>query len=832
VADYTTTNLIDLNYPFLKQQGIAYIQQLAGNIWTDYNEHDPGITILEELCFAIVDLEYRTNFYIEDILAPDPNNDTETKIKQFYVAEEILPCNPLTKNDFLKLILDVNGVKNAKISFSQTPQEIQGGYKILLDLEDRIVNKGQAIQVIEKVKEKLYNHRNLCEDFFSIQLLAPLYLHINASIELNESITQEEGEALIAEIFFSIQSFIAPYIKFYSLGEMLIEKGKKVEEIFTGPLLEQGFIDEDELVQSNIQKEIYISEILKKVTAIKQVQSITKFTVGLDGQTGTSTKMAIDVPTDRVLKVDLENSNITLYYKGIPLPTDSTQVKRWTDEIVNARIFKKPYLTEEEIAIQEGTYRHLSNYISIQNDFPLIYGVGQEGITDSVSSERKAQTKQLKAYLMFFDQLFANYLSQLAHIKDLMAVQRTSNTSDFSQLPQKVPGLHTLIKEPGILTEENDTEIDNAFKIQRKYLGVSWKKTKAIREDNYTDVEKAYKDYLSKIINLSKDYTVHKNNILDHLLARFSETFADRAMQLYDTFHKACLDEIKHDKELFLEDYIAISRDRNKAIDLTNTQNHGWDIENISGFERRICRSLGIKNLKRRFLYESLKDNFYLEQSFEQQSFELFLSENLQTKYDNLLVFNGNFPKIKELAIRHGGKESNYDIKENAAGNYEIILYVDKQKQKFIRLINKELSINSFEYAQGMIKQISHFFQTFNKESEGFHLLEHILLRTSDNLSGTQDPYSFMITLVFPTWPARFQREDFKNLVHEFVMSESPAHIFVNIIWLDLTEMETFENAYKDWLFYRNTEEIDDPKLKEAARHLLGLIMLYSKDQE
>lgn len=831
MADYTT-NLLDLDYTFLKQQGIAYIRQLAGNIWNDYNEHDPGITILEELCYAIIDLEYRTNFYIEDILEPDPNKTIEEGLKNFYVAEEILPCNPLTKNDFLKLVLDVNGVKNAKISLSEAPQEIQGGYKVLLDLEDRIINKGQANAVIEEVRKKLYSCRNLCEDFFSIQLFEPFYININASLELTESITQEEGEQLIAAIYFNIQSFIAPYIKFYSLREMLLEKNKKVDEIFTGPLLEQGFIDEEELEQGTIQQKIYISEILKRVTDIKRVQSVTKFTVTLDGQTDMSTKMAIDIPVNKVPKIDIDQSKITLYHKGIPLPIDFNKVKRWTEENVNAPLFKRPYLTEEEISVSEGRFRNLATYISIQNDFPLIYGVGKEGLPNTALEERKVQAKQLKAYLMFFDQIFANYLAQLAHVKNLLAVQKKSSKVDFSQIPQEVPLLHTLIKKPGVPGEENEDDRDRAFKIQRRYLGVSWRKSKTRWGNTTADTEEAYKHYLDKILDVNKDYKDKKNNIVDHLLARFAETFADRAMQLYDTVYKSCLGEISEDKELFLRDYIAISRDRNKAIDFTNTQNYGWDIDNISGFERRMCRALGIKNLKRRVLYENLKSNFYLEQSFEQQSFEVFLSENLQAKYDNLLVFKGNYPKIKDLAISRGGKESNYDIVENSEGNYEILLYIDKKRTKFIRLLNKVVTIRTFDQAQAVIKQTVNFFETFNKESEGFHLLEHIMLRTSDMLSGAHDPYSFMMTLVFPAWPARFQRAEFKNLIHEFVMLESPAHIFVNVIWLDLVEMETFEKAYKEWMFYRTTEDPSDPRLKEAARHLLGLIMLYSKGQE
>ena len=46
----------DLDYKFLRQKGQEYIEKLAGNIWTDYNEHDPGITILEMLSYAITDL--------------------------------------------------------------------------------------------------------------------------------------------------------------------------------------------------------------------------------------------------------------------------------------------------------------------------------------------------------------------------------------------------------------------------------------------------------------------------------------------------------------------------------------------------------------------------------------------------------------------------------------------------------------------------------------------------------------------------------------------------------------------------------------------------------
>jgi len=826
------TPLLDLDYNFLKQQGIQYIQELASSVWTDYNEHDPGITILEELCFAIIDLEYRTNFRIEDLLAKDPKAPEFEGQKNFYVAEEILPCNPLTQNDYLKIILDVDGVKNAKIYTSQAPKEIQGGYKILLDVEDRILSKGQAEQVIDKVRKKLYQYRNLCEDFFSIALLEPLYLHINAKLDVDEDINQETGEALIAEILFSIQSFIAPYVKFYSLREMLMGKGKKVDEVYTGPLLEQGFIDDDELNTSTIQQEIYISEILKKITGNKKVKSVNKFTVHLDGKEDISSKMAIKIPFERVLKVDVTKSNILLYHKGIPLRLDAKNVKRWTDEIINARIFKRPYLTEEEIGLRTGRFRNLAHYTSIQNDFPLIYGIGQEGLAKNATQERKNQAKQLKAYLLFFDQFFANYLAQLNHAKHIMAVQKGNNDDALSQVPQKVADFHELIKKPGIWGGVQNPDNDLQFKIQRKYLGGNWNKRSDKVEHKKASLETLYKDYLNKFLAISRDYTTQKNNILDHLLARFSENFASRALQLYNTCRRQCAEEFVADKTYFLEDYIEISRDRNKAIDINNLKNHGWDIDQVSGFERRLARSLAIRNFKRRFLFENLKNNFYLEQGFEQQSFELFLSENAQEKYDNLFIFKGNFPKIKDLAIKVGDKEKNYELIPTEDGSYEIRLFVDRESKKYIQLLNKAITINNFEQGMALIKQIASFFKTFNLQSEGFHLVEHIMLRTSNYLSGVYDPYSFMMTLVFPTWPARFQQAMFVDLLHEFIISESPAHIFVNVLWLDLVEMETFEKAYKEWLCLLANQAKNSAKLKEAAKHLLGLILLYAKNQD
>ena len=100
----------DLDFFYLRKKGIEYIASFGSKFWTDFNEHDPGITILEMLCYAISDLGMRLNLPIDNILE---SNDSNKGIqKQFFKASEVLPSSPVTQNDYRKLFIDIEGVKN------------------------------------------------------------------------------------------------------------------------------------------------------------------------------------------------------------------------------------------------------------------------------------------------------------------------------------------------------------------------------------------------------------------------------------------------------------------------------------------------------------------------------------------------------------------------------------------------------------------------------------------------------------------------------------------------------------------------------------------------
>jgi hypothetical protein len=100
----------------------------------------------------------------------------------------------------------------------------------------------------------------------------------------------------------------------------------------------------------------------------------------------------------------------------------------------------------------KGTKRKIDTYYSLQNQFPQIYGIGKQGLLKSEPNERHAKAKQLKAYLLFFEQYLANHLSQLNQVDGFFNNDFNSNTDSkktyYSQHLSNVPNVEALSPDP------------------------------------------------------------------------------------------------------------------------------------------------------------------------------------------------------------------------------------------------------------------------------------------------------------------------------------------------------------------------------------------------
>ena len=101
------------NWTSLRERALSYIQQSSAATWTDHNIHDPGITIMEALCYALADVGYRMNFGMADLMT-DGQGLPATGIS--HSPADILPCRAVSIADYRKLLMDLPSVKNAWIS--------------------------------------------------------------------------------------------------------------------------------------------------------------------------------------------------------------------------------------------------------------------------------------------------------------------------------------------------------------------------------------------------------------------------------------------------------------------------------------------------------------------------------------------------------------------------------------------------------------------------------------------------------------------------------------------------------------------------------------------
>jgi hypothetical protein len=103
----------------------------------------------------------------------------------------------------------------------------------------------------------------------------------------------------------------------------------------------------------------------------------------------------------------------------------------------------------------------------------------------------------------------------------------------------------------------------------------------------------------------------------------------------------------------------------------------------------------------------------------------------------------------------------------------------------------------------------SHFLENrLNQESEGMHVIEHILLRPAEPWAvGEEDFYSNRISVVLPNRTARGGNRQFQLLVEETVWLNCPAHIMPTFYWLDAVRMAEFEGLCKSDLANRYRPE-------------------------
>lgn len=464
------------DYGFLRKEAISLIQSLSGETWTDYNTHDPGITLLEAICYALTDLGYRTSFDLKDILSPQKANDGAWD-KVFYTARRILPCNPLTLIDYRKLIIDTEGVRNAWIEKSDDYEilmylqkaekkesekqrynltydskkgeevlRLRGLYKVVVDYEEYILKDKREEEIGDVIRKKLQFHRNLCEDFVSVTSIEYEKFPIEAVIQVSEG---TDIELINAKIFKVIHDFFAPPVIFYSLEQML-EKNRSADEIFEGPALKYGFIDTRELEMSEKYRNIHLSDIIRLISGVEGVIAVKSFVFGKTYSPFSEFTEWVNNVTDiqKTPRLDIENSVITFVRSGDRHRPDSNKQSNKERvmaifSFLEAADFRSRLKgTGKDLPVPAGEYMDIADYYPFQNNLPAAYGMTEKYIDDSVdqSSVTRAVNELLEQKAG--SNLRRVFIALLAEAEDNDAVKKaledllTNTTGEVSSIKE------------------------------------------------------------------------------------------------------------------------------------------------------------------------------------------------------------------------------------------------------------------------------------------------------------------------------------------------------------------------------------------------------------
>ncbi|MCO4294459.1 hypothetical protein NF867_16475 [Solitalea sp. MAHUQ-68] len=941
-----------MDYEFLRKEGLRHIESLSSDLWTDYNVHDPGITILEALCYAITELGYRCGFDMKDLLT-DENGDLVSG-QTFFTAKQILTVNPLTINDYRKLLVDLIGIQNAwfiaddfitvdgknipvneipiyadcendQLTFvpNQQPIFISGLYNVLLslDTDDRFgdLNDGDIVignpelagkyvesefyfsieleawknadfefaktatdetkiqsatltpkangwscevtltgitnskkfgvtiskqpdsgklndadaqlifgnkqwlaaifkeyfgkirlaeSIVKSAIKTLHEHRNLCEDFIKVTTADTDQIAFCFDVDVQPNADIEKVEA---EIFYQIENYLNPPIQFYSLKELL-DKKVPVDEIFNGPVLQHGFIDTDQLETTNLKKELHASDIINLLMDIEGVIAIRNFQMTKykeDGEVDSAFKslkwcMPIKPLHKPALRAD--KSKILLFKDEFPFIARYNEVKDTILLLHAIRSRNKLSGLQADLPIPKGTKRDTTSFWPVQYDLPQVYGVGEAGLPAEATPERRAQQKQLKAYLMFYEQQLADFFNQLTNAHGLFSTNKLTQTY-YAQFLSDIKDIETVYR-PNV--------------------------TSAILKDAITnpDSTKAEKNEWQKLYEPKDLFEDRRERFLDHLLARFAESFNDYALVMYrinyedQTEEKIAFEEVSAAKMQTLKQYDDISSNRGKAynyfpqttqvvdnitqylLDTTKL----WDTDNVSGLEKRICALTGIKDFTRRFLYcikqvevictekEVIESGNKILKCFHSFSITTLNGINLISKdYENKADAEA---AVVDL-INTGVTIANYSV-VNEGGKFKI---------KFKDVLSGSNEFATENAANEAIQEITKEFEGDCNDPEGLNLIEHLLLRPRTSAFNLMqvclhdcdcpcevDPYTFRASVVLPYWPAHFDNMAFRKYFENKIREEATAHIMLKICWLNNELMREFEVRYKRWI--------------------------------
>ncbi len=377
----------------LQERTLEEVQRMSGNVWTDFNAHDPGVTLTDVADYALAELDYKLGFPIADYLTTEDGTFRPERYG-LLPPEEVYTTTPVTTEDYRRLLLArLPEIENVAVECDDET----GGYKV--SFTPSPFEEGNEAAIVKRIKEIYNSHRNLCERLNHVAVVLQDKLEFQAELELEPGC---DATLLLARIYGTILHYLS------GTAHLCTEEERLASELPPEEWLE-GSEDGTRIIMASQQYTEY--ELYKKLRGLDGIRAFGICYLMKDGkpQSDFSKGYGLEIPKEKdelkvrircgqtEMPVDIErfgNLLRTLYY---------------TQGRINKDVSPKVY----DWGGPEANYRDIFAQAPLAGDFPLCYRL----------TENREKPTSFEAYLKLYDRVIQKGLDEVENLPQALSIE-------------------------------------------------------------------------------------------------------------------------------------------------------------------------------------------------------------------------------------------------------------------------------------------------------------------------------------------------------------------------------------------------------------------------
>jgi len=773
-----------LGFDALRLQAITAAQHASDELWTDFNLHDPGVSLLEALCFALTEDLFAARQPVPQLLGLNPQDGSAAWARfGLHTPQTLLPCHPCTDRDWQSWLLQE--LPHARHLHMQALRDARGRatglWRMTLQGKADAAEDQQGLRA--KALQAYWPQRNLGEDLDGPpQVLRPRWVELEVSLVL-------DGHRDICELLTGLLQRCDDFIS-ARLPEGLPPRESTTPDV-EGPLgrpltpAEDLWLDQD-------PDFLYVSDLARYLQGMPGLKAIDTLRLHL----------APGEPADPLDDVPAPPGSVRRRSRKWALrlrwPDNEDQLRRWR-------------LAREAGPVQVPA-QALLQMLSDRRRLPLRL---------PSSSTAPQPDAALPAPLPALPALRRDHYAASAALPPLYRQALLDHARHQPGLKAQWHGYLSLLEQGLNQVQVQREQLPHLYALDEDSTRSYW--TSLPGDDQLAGIEALYRqprEQLEAAPWFDEDHLSRRHRVLDYQLALHGESLDHAGLQAlpcYFTPHAWPVHLLRL-KRQFARRLMRLGGQRGIGTNLSLPLLGQAD--NTPPLQERVGLILGLAQTHSRRLSGSWQgrglpapeESPVPQADAESTRYVLRAPADIQSTLNPTARRRStDWPRLRHAMpvlrdalpaplLRAAVRPELFQWTPTAGG--QLWLGPDEQGRHWL-LVHGADDAQAQDHARALHEAACQL----QAAGEGLHLVEHLLLRplaaSEPAASKPAEQSAAQITLVFSGWTARGADPRFRNLAAQIVAREAPSHLRCHLLWLDAGQMQAFETAWQAWLSAR-----------------------------